>query len=96
MSAHIIVSLADESITGAEGCVWVEDIQSGSDLDTEDVVNYASAHGHDVAAAIDLVRRLAEEIDTDDKFPLETLEAFQDYIDEARALLRPHPIEEKS
>jgi hypothetical protein len=90
MTGRIIVSLADESITGAEGCVWVEDIlpTDDPDFDNEDVVNYASAHGRDVNAALDLVRRLAEEIDADPDFSFETMETFQDFIDEARAIVK--------
>jgi hypothetical protein len=87
----LIVNLADESITGVEQTVWVEnwpeDYSPDSDLDNEDVVLYASHHGHDVAALIEFARKIADFTTgeegiadlPDPEDPDQVLEAEQDY-----------------
>ena len=96
--ADIIVNLADESITDLHNAVVVQDWDQG-DLDNEDVIFYADAHGRSLADVIEFVRKVAAMLtmdeavaDIDDPLdPDQALEAEQEYKhtlpDEVAALI---------
>ena len=92
--ADIIVNVADESITDLDNAVVVMGWHQG-DLDNDDTVNYAAAHGKSLAELLDFVRNLSrwstsEEViaeldDPDD--PDQVLEAEQEQKQESPDLL---------
>ena len=95
----IIVNLADESITDLANSVWVGGAVTDADLDNEDVILYANAHGKSLANVVEFVRKVAAMLtmdeavaDIDDPLdPDQALEAEQEYKhtlpDEVAALI---------
>ena len=84
----IIVNLADESITDLPNAVWIADWEQDGDLDNDDVLSYAAAHGKSLADLLSFVRKIAR-YSTMTDIATETrdvgIEDVEDVLTEARA-----------
>ena len=83
----IVVNTADESITDLANAVVVMDWAWNDDMDNDDAVLYATAHGKSIAALVAFVQKVASMETIDDVVanvetpgdPDQELEAEQDY-----------------